>query len=184
MDTFWVQRKIATDARAENGRQLMTGGELGRVSLRAVMESDLLTFYEHQSDELAVRMAAFPARERQAHILHWHKIMSDGRATLRTILLDGQVTGNIVSWDGADGREVGYWIGREFWGRGIATRALRLFLVEVPARPLFAHVARHNIASRRVLEKCGFAVTGAAGVLQEPGAEPVAELILRLNGSE
>jgi RimJ/RimL family protein N-acetyltransferase len=154
---------------------------LGRVTLRGVIESDLPIFYEHQRDEQAVKMAAFPAREREAHMRHWHKIMSESAPTLRTILLDGQVTGNVVSWDGTDGREVGYWIGREFWGRGIATRALQVFLKEFPARPLVAHVARHNIASRRVLEKCGFAVTGAAAALQEPGADPVPELILRLD---
>ncbi len=114
-------------------------------------------------------------------MLHWHKIMADATGTLRTVLWDGEVAGNIVSWDASDGREVGYWIGREYWGHGIATRALQLFLPEVPSRPLFAHVARHNVASRRVLEKCGFVVTGAAGVLQEPGAEPVAEFILRLD---
>ena len=114
-------------------------------------------------------------------MLHWHKIMANPAGTMRTILLDDVVAGNIVSWDAADGREVGYWIGREFWGRGIATRALQLFLKELPIRPLFAHVARHNVGSRRVLEKCGFIVTGAAGVLQEPGAEPVAEFVLRLD---
>lgn len=151
------------------------------VSIRAVAESDLPIFYEHQRDPEAVRMADFPAREREAHMLHWHKIMANPAGTLRTVLFDGEVAGNIVSWDGTDGREVGYWIGREYWGRGIATRALALFLDEVSIRPLTAHVARHNIASRRVLEKCGFVVIGAAGVLQEPGGEPVAELILRLD---
>jgi RimJ/RimL family protein N-acetyltransferase len=126
-------------------------------------------------------MAAFPSRELDAHMRHWHKIMAEPSGTLRTIVFEGDVVGNIVSWDAADGREVGYWIGREHWGRGIATHALHLFLEEIPHRPLYAHVARHNIASRRVLEKCGFVVTGAAGVLQEPGADPVAELILRLD---
>ena len=151
------------------------------VSIRAVAESDLPIFFEHQRDAEAVNMAAFPAREREAHMLHWHKIMAEPSSILRTVVWDGNVAGNVVSWDGSDGREVGYWIGREFWGRGIATRALQLFLPEVTTRPLFAHVVRHNVASRRVLEKCGFVVTGAAGVLQEPGADPVAEFILRLD---
>ena len=126
-------------------------------------------------------MAAFPSRQREAHMQHWARIMAEPSTTLRTILLDGAVAGNVVSWDSTDGREVGYWIGREFWGRGVATRALALFLEEVLDRPLYAHVARHNVASRRVLEKCGFTVTGAAGVLQEPAGEPVAEFVLRLD---
>ena len=112
---------------------------------------------------------------------HWRKIMAGPTNTLRTVLFNGEVAGNIVSWDGTDGREVGYWIGREYWGRGIATCALGLLLQELSDRPLFAHVARHNIGSRRVLEKCGFIVVSAAGVLQEPGSDPVAEFILRLD---
>jgi len=98
--------------------------------------------------------------------------MAEPSNTTRTILCDGQVAGNILSWDAADGREVGYWLGREFWGRGIATRALELLLEELRMRPLYAHVVRHNAASRRVLEKCGFVVVGAAGALPEPEPSP------------
>ena len=91
---------------------------------------------------------------------HWAKIMADESVILKTILFDGQVAGNIVSWETSGEREVGYWIGREYWGKGIATKALLLFLGLVKIRPLYAHVAKHNVASRRVLEKCGFTVTG------------------------
>ena len=152
-----------------------------QVMLRGVIEADLLIFFEHQRDPQAVAMAAFPSRQREAHMAHWAKIMADPSTFLRTILSDGQVAGNIVSWDGSEGREIGYWVAREFWGQGIATRALALFLDEVQVRPLYAAVARHNVASRRVLEKCGFVVVSAAGVLPEPSAEPVAEFILRLD---
>ena len=107
--------------------------------------------------------------------------MADRTNITRTILADGQVAGNIGSWDQSGEREVGYWLGREFWGRGIATRALELFLTEVTIRPLYAHVVRHNRASRRVLEKCGFIVVGAAGAMPENATEPVAEFVLRLD---
>jgi len=152
-----------------------------KVMLRDVIESDLPIFLAHQLDPQATAMAAFPARESEAHFAHWAKIMADGTNILRTILADGQVAGNIVSWDASGQREVGYWLGREFWGRGIATRALELFLMEVATRPLYAHVVRHNRASRRVLEKCGFTVIGADGVLPENASEPVAEFVLRLD---
>jgi len=151
-----------------------------RIVLRPVIEADLPVFYEHQRDAVSVAMAAFPTRERNEHMLHWRKILANPANTLRTVLFNDEVAGNMVSWDASDGREVGYWMDRAYWGRGIATRALELFLKEVLVRPLFAHVARHNVASRRVLEKCGFALVGAAGVLQEPGGEPVAEFVLRL----
>ena len=82
--------------------------------------------------------------------------MADETVRLRTILLGGRVAGNVVSFERSGEREVGYWLGREYWGKGIATGALQQFLEQEPARPLYAHVARHNIASRHVLEKCGF----------------------------
>ena len=76
---------------------------------------------------------------------------------LRTIVVDGEVAGNVVSWKEAAGRRlVGYWVGREFWGHGIATAALALFLNQVTERPLHAYVATSNVGSIRVLEKCGF----------------------------
>ena len=63
-----------------------------------------------------------------------------------------------MSWEQEGERPVGYWIDRAHWGRGIASRALPAFLRIVTARPLVAHVAKHNVASRRVLEKSGFVV--------------------------
>ena len=149
--------------------------------LRDVLEADLPIFLAHQLDPQATAMAAFPARESDAHFAHWAKIMANGSNILKTILADGQVAGNILSWDASGHGEVGYWLGREYWGQGIATRALELLLSEVAIRPLYAHVVRHNRASRRVLEKCGFIVIGADGVLPENASEPVAEFVLRLD---
>jgi Acetyltransferase (GNAT) domain len=79
-----------------------------------------------------------------------------------TVLADGVTAGNVVSFDQCGEREVGYWLGREYWGLGVATRALAAFLRIETQRPLTAHVARHNTASRRVLEKWGFTVRGEA----------------------
>lgn len=112
---------------------------------------------------------------------HWAKIMADDSNILKTILFDGQVAGNIVSWEQSGEREVGYWIGKEFWGKGIATKALAAFLGHVKTRPLYAHVAKHNIASRRVLEKCGFRMFGMEWVLDMQGENKVEEFILKLD---
>jgi RimJ/RimL family protein N-acetyltransferase len=133
------------------------------VHLRDVIEDDLPIFFEHQLDPIATQMAAFPARDRQAFMAHWAKIMGDDTITLKTILFDGQVVGNIVSWEESGERDIGYWIGRVYWGRGIATQALSKFLDHVTVRPLSAHVAKHNLASRRVLEKCGFKISHEEG---------------------
>lgn len=132
------------------------------VVLRDVLNSDLPIFYEQQLDPVATEMADFPSRERDAFMAHWAKIMANESGVLRTIVCDGQVAGNIVCWVVDDGREVGYWLGREFWGKGIATQALREFLVVVKERPLWGYTAGHNVGSQRVLEKCGFERTDRA----------------------
>jgi RimJ/RimL family protein N-acetyltransferase len=126
------------------------------ILLREPREEDLPALFEHQLDPEATRMAAFPPRDRDAFFAHWRGILADDRVLKRIILADGAVAGHLVAFDMGDWREVGYWIAREHWGRGIATRALELFLRQEPLRPLFAHVAKHNVGSIRVLEKCGF----------------------------
>jgi len=141
------------------------------VLLRDVTEDDLPLLFEHQFDVHATRMAAFPARDRDAFDRHWAQILGDATVVTRTILADGAVAGNVVSWLQDGERLVGYWIGREHWGRGIATRALAELLGEIEERPLYARVARHNVGSIRVLEKCGF--TRRA----EDGDELIFELI-------
>ena len=128
----------------------------GAVTLREVRDEDLPIFFVHQSDPESNRLASFPARDQGAFDAHWVKIRADSSIVLRTILVDGQVAGNLVSFVQRGAREVGYWIGREFWGRGVATGALAQFLELVTMRPLHAVLAPHNVASRRVLEKCGF----------------------------
>jgi RimJ/RimL family protein N-acetyltransferase len=139
------------------------------VALREVIEADIPVFYEHQLDPEATRMAAFPSRDADAFRAHWSRILADETVVARTILVEGQVAGNVVSFVQDGKREVGYWLGRDYWGRGVASRALVLFLRRLPARPLYAWVARHNVASRRVLEKCDFAVVDedAEGLLLE-----------------
>lgn len=126
------------------------------IQLRDVMESDLPILYEHQADPVANQMAAFPARDRDAFLEHWTKILRNNLNRNRTILYNGQVAGTIMSFEMDGKREVGYWIGRDYWGQGIATGALIQFLEIEKVRPLYGYVAKHNIGSRRVLEKCGF----------------------------
>jgi RimJ/RimL family protein N-acetyltransferase len=127
------------------------------VVLRDVVDEDLPIFFEHQREPEANEMAGFPARERDAFMAHWAKIR-DGSGVEKTVVVNGIVAGNVVSWEQHGRREIGYWIGKEFWGRGIATAAVRQLLEQVTARPLYAHVVKHNAASIRVLEKCGFAL--------------------------
>lgn len=132
----------------------------GDLVLRDVRPGDLPTFYEHQRDAEATTMADIASRERGPFMAHWTKLLADDDIGKRTVLFQGRIAGNLVLFGPPDRREVGYWLGRPFWGKGVATRALAAFLDEIPHRPLHAHVAAHNVASRRVLEKCGFRVVG------------------------
>ncbi|MBZ0303115.1 MAG: GNAT family N-acetyltransferase [Anaerolineae bacterium] len=152
----------------------------GQVRLRDVIDRDLPIFYDQQRDPEAARMAAFPSRDREAFMTHWAKILADESILQQTILFDEQVAGNIVQFMQDGQPEVGYWLGKTYWGRGIATRALAQLLEYVHVRPLYAHAARHNAASIRVLEKCGFVVTGTDTGLFEWDGQPVEEAILTL----
>jgi RimJ/RimL family protein N-acetyltransferase len=149
------------------------------VRLRNVEPEDLPVFYEQQLDPEAARMAAFPSRDRAAFVAHWATNVLGNPATLtRTILVAEQVAGWIGSWPQDGVRLVGYWIGREHWGKGIATRALAEFLHHVNERPLFAHVAQNNVGSIRVLEKCGFRLEADEGIGSYD--DDVAEIVLVL----
>jgi RimJ/RimL family protein N-acetyltransferase len=149
------------------------------VRLRDVEEADLATLFEQQLDDDATRMAAFPARDRAAFDAHWRtKILGNPATVKQTILFDGQVAGYIGSWPQDGARLVGYWIGKEHWGKGVASRALAAFLELVTERPLHAHVAKHNVASIRVLEKCGFTLEREERV--EFDGKAIAELVLAL----
>ena len=151
------------------------------VNLRPVAEGDLPLLYEFQRDPVSVRMAAFPAREREAFMAHWARILVDPSLVARAIVFDDQTAGYAVVFGAADERLVGYWIGREFWGKGVATVALASLLVEVSERPLFAHVAKHNVGSIRVLEKCGFKVSGEDKSVLGPEGELVEDWIMKLD---
>jgi RimJ/RimL family protein N-acetyltransferase len=151
----------------------------GTLTLRGVTEADLPVFFEFEQDPVANEMAGFPARDREAFMHHWTaNILGNDTGRKRTILLDGEVVGNMLSWEQSGDTLVGYWIGREYWGRGVATRALTLFLTEVDTRPLHAHVVNHNIGSIRVLEKCGFRIVGEE--TSEGSGVRIVEVILRL----
>ena len=91
---------------------------------------------------------------------HWAKITPDETTILKTIVVNGKVAGNLVAWKQSGESKVGYWLGKEYWGQGIASEALSQFLVHVKTRPLYARVAKQNVASIRVLQKCGFTMCG------------------------
>ncbi|MEV7613919.1 GNAT family N-acetyltransferase [Streptomyces sp. NPDC089799] len=142
----------------------MTPTPTPTVSLREVRDGDLAAFWEHATDPGAQHMAAMTRGhhyDRSAFDTHWAKVRSDPAVTVRTILADGEAAGHVAVYGPPEEREVTYTVGRPYWGRGVATAALRALLVLEPARPLYGFAAADNTGSVRVLEKCGFLVTGS-----------------------
>jgi RimJ/RimL family protein N-acetyltransferase len=156
----------------------------GSITMREVKASDLETFYEHQLDPEAVRMAAFVCedpKDRVAFRAHWDKILNSSQITNRAIIAEGRVAGHISCYPQGGDLEVTYWLGREYWGRGLATQALSRMLDLVVHRPIFARAATDNIGSIRVLQKCGFAIVGNNKDFANGRGEDTEEFILRLD---
>ncbi|MFJ6889000.1 GNAT family N-acetyltransferase [Streptomyces californicus] len=157
--------------------------DVTRISLRAVQDGDLPLFFAWMSDPEATRVAAFTARDpadRAAFDAHWARIRSDTGVVMRTVMADGAVVGHVGEYGEAGDRQVTYWIDRAHWGRGLATAALRAYLDETPTRPLHARAAADNAGSRRVLEKCGFVVTGADRGFAWARGEEIDEVLVTL----
>ena len=154
-------------------------------SLREVREADLPIFFAYQLDPDAQAMAAFISKDpanREAFLAHWHRILADPTTINRTIVVDGQVAGSVSSYEDAGHPEVTYWLGKHYWGNGLATRALSEFLAHAnPTRPIYARAAKDNIGSLRVLEKCGFTIIGEDTGFANARGREVEEFLLQLH---
>src|ERR671911_2868513 len=101
------------------------------LTLREVRDVDLPLLFEQWADPVAVHMAAFTApdhMDRDAFERRWSRLRADETVLARVIVADDEVAGTIGSWGEPGEREVTYWIGRSYWGKGIATDALNAFL--------------------------------------------------------
>lgn len=153
------------------------------VRLRDITEQDLALFFEQQLDPTANQMAAFTAKDpqdREAYFNSWTKRLGDTSNHKQTILFQGAVAGYLISYDHLGLPTLGAWLGKEFWGKGIATHALSLFVNQLSTRPLYARVAKSNIGSTRVLQKCGFEIIGEDKGFSHFRDEEVEEYILVL----
>ncbi|WP_394496799.1 GNAT family N-acetyltransferase [Shewanella sp. ENK2] len=148
------------------------------LQLRSVKSEDLEHLFQFQCDPEANEMADFPARDRNAFFEHWYQnILSNPAIAAQTIIADDVVIGSIVLWQSENQWLLGYWVGREYWGKGYATNALRLFLSAHSTRPIFAEVAQHNVGSIAVLNKNGFT---PMGVVEEADCDkPLLAFVLK-----
>ncbi|QFF99019.1 N-acetyltransferase [Psychrobacillus glaciei] len=153
------------------------------VKLRDIIEENLPIFFEQQLDSTANYMAAFTTKDptdKDAFFDHWTKIIADETITIKTILFNGIATGHVSNFEQFGEPEVSYWIGKESWGQGIATKALSEFLEYIKVRPLYARAAKDNLASIRVLEKCGFKIISEDKGFSNARGKDVEEFILKL----
>ena len=133
----------------------------GDVRLRDTTAADVEIFFAHRQQAAAVGRARLPTPDRRAYLDYWaDHVLGDETAHVQTVTVGGQVAGNLLAWWRDDRRYLGGWFSQDFWGRGVGTRALLLFLEREPVRPLYADTAVTNTASRRLLERCGFQRTG------------------------
>jgi RimJ/RimL family protein N-acetyltransferase len=155
------------------------------IQLRDVIETDPSIFFEQQLDPEANYMAAFTRKDptdKESFMAHWTRILNDESILIKTILFEGKVAGSVLSYVQSGEREVSYWLGKEYWGRGIATHALTELLDLIEERPLYARAAKDNIASLRVLEKCGFRIIGEDKGFANARGEDIEEYVLELPG--
>ena len=133
------------------------------IQLRPTNSSDLETLFLFQLDEEANYLAAFTSKkpsDRSAFIDKWTKLLTDTTVTTRTIIYKNKIVGSISKYEIKGTAEITYWIGKEFWKKGIAKSALQSFLEIEKSRPIFGRVAFDNIGSKKVLESCGFSKVG------------------------
>lgn len=132
------------------------GPEAENIWLRPMEKADFDFVYMMQLDVESNRMAVTIPRQRTEFDRHWNDALTNPDVVARMIMTGNTTAGHIACFPGRRGDEVGYWLRPEFWGRGIATAALRQLLADCGKRPLYAHAATSNARSLQVLSKCGF----------------------------
>ena len=155
------------------------------LTLRPAVPADGDLWFDLQQDPVAVWMAAFVSADRtdrRAFDARWQRTLADPTARVRMVCLDGAAIGVALTYEEDGIPEVSYWLDREHWGRGHATEALRLLLVEVTERPVRARAAQDNVASLAVLRHHGFRVTGEDADTAAGRGEVVREYVLTLDG--
>jgi len=194
---WWLSRGYRITGEEENAwtrsigagvREIRMRKEVPRATeilLRDVNEADLPIFFEHQRDAAANHMAAFTVRDptdKDAFAAHWKRILSDDTVLVKTIVFEGKVVGSVAKFvDKEFGKpEITYWIGKEYWRMGLATKALSNFLGDIHVRPIYGRTAKDNVASIRVMEKCGFKISGYSSGFANARGKEIEEVILEL----
>lgn len=133
------------------------------IILRKTEISDLEFFFVFQLDREANYLAAFTSKDpadKTAYLEKYKNLLNVRTVNMQTILVDKIIAGSISKFEIEGEAEITYWIDKKFWGKGVATTALKKLLTIENSRPIFGRVAFDNFASQKVLEKCGFIKIG------------------------
>jgi len=154
-----------------------------RLELRPMRMDDIAVLFDQQKDEVAIHMAGFTAKDPQdaaAFMVKTKNLINNPAVDTMAIIVGDQVLGNLMGFEMFGQRAVCYWIGRQYWGCGCATKALSLFIKQNQLWPLTARVAHDNVASLRVLEKCGFKVEGEEVAYAAGRGQEIREFVMSL----
>ncbi len=154
------------------------------IILRKTQITDLEFFFMFQLDDEANYLAAFTAKDptnKTAYLQKYSKFLNDPTKNTQTIIVDNIIAGSIAKFEIEGNAEITYWIDKIFWGKGVATKALKEFLKTEPARPIFGRVAFDNFGSQKVLEKCNFVRIGADKGFANARQAEIEEFIYKLD---
>ncbi len=161
----------------------MTNNKLD-IKLRPTEISDLDTLFQFQLDKEGGYLAAFMPEDptdKSAYITKYTKLLSNSTVNNQTITIDKTIVGSVAKFVMEDNAEITYWIDRKFWGQGVATKALSLFLGIETTRPIFGRVAFDNFGSQKVLENCGFVKIGSDKGFANARQTEIEEFIYKLD---
>ena len=133
------------------------------IILRKTEITDLEFFFIFQLDNEANYLAAFTSKnptDKTAYLQKYTKFLNDRTINMQTIIVEDIIAGSIAKFEMECEAGLTYWIDKNFWGKGVATKALKAFLKNENMRPIFGRVAFDNFGSQKVLEKCNFVKIG------------------------
>lgn len=154
------------------------------LELRTTSLADLNDLYQFQLHAEARFLAAFMPLipiSKKAFIARYSSLLQDQSTNNQSIIVEKQMLGQVAKFEIEGNAEITYWVNHQYWKKGIATQALKLFLEIEKTRPLFGKVAFDNIASQKVLEKCGFIKTGTDFGFAPSRQKQIEEYIYKLN---
>jgi RimJ/RimL family protein N-acetyltransferase len=157
--------------------------KVSNIELRNTTENDLETLFVFQLDKDANYLAAFTSKDptnKIEYMVKWTRLLADSTVIMRTILVNNEIAGSVVKYEMEGKAEITYWIDKNFWGMGVATKTLEEFLKTENIRPIYGRVAFDNFGSQRVLEKCGFEKIGTEKGFANARDKEIEEFIYKL----